>query len=257
LQRIAKGTSSAQQLTLSFWVKSNVTGSYVVGLEDVDNSRYVGATYSVSASATWEKKTITFPADTTGAFDNDNANSLTLLFFLGAGSNRTSGTLNTTWASTVTANQAVGQTNLAAATNNYWQITGVQLEVGPTGTGFEFKSYGRELAECQRYYYRLADTGNSQTVLACHYYSSTQVNAIPQFPVTMRTGPSLHAASGTDFYNIERNSGEDKVNAWTISSATPYAARIYNNTEASGTAGHGGWFYTANSSSFLAFSAEL
>jgi hypothetical protein len=156
LQAICKGTSSAQQLTLSFWVKSNVTGTYIAELFDVDNTRQVSAAYSIASSGTWEKKTIVFPADTTGAFDNDNANSFTVNFFLGAGSDRTSGTLNTTWASSTNANRAVGQTNLAAATNNYWQITGVQLEVGAVDTPFEFKPFAQDLQECQRYY----ETGN-------------------------------------------------------------------------------------------------
>jgi hypothetical protein len=155
VQRIAKGTSSAQQVTLSFWVKANVTGTYVAELYDVNNTRQVSAAYTVSASATWEKKTITFPADTTGVFTNDNAAALYAIFWLGAGSTYTGGTLNTVWAADTSNKRAAGQTNLAAATNNYWQITGVQLEVGPTGTGFEFKSFGQELRECQRYYQRI------------------------------------------------------------------------------------------------------
>ena len=156
LQRIAKGTASAQQLTLSFWVKSNVIGTFVCELEDTDNTRTISASYSVSASATWEKKTLTFAADTTGVLDNDNAGSLTARFWLAASSTWTSGSLQTTWGSTTNANRAVGQTNLAAATNNYWQVTGVQLEVGPVATSFEFKSFGQELRECQRYYQRFA-----------------------------------------------------------------------------------------------------
>jgi hypothetical protein len=152
LQQFLKGTASAKGFTLTFWVKSNVTGTYVVAIRDLDNARSVSATYSVSASATWEKKTIFFPADTTGAFDNDNALSALLVFGLGAGTNYTSGTLNTTWASYTAANLLVGQTNLASATNNYWQITGVQLEVGDTATPFEHRTYGEELRLCQRYY---------------------------------------------------------------------------------------------------------
>jgi len=152
LQQFLKGTSSAKQFSLSFWVKSNVTGTYIAELLDVDNSRRVSASYSVSASATWEKKTITFPADTTGAFDNDNAVSLEVFFHLGAGTNITSGSpLQTTWG-TGTTTRATGQTNLAAATNNYWQITGVQLEAGSVATPFEFEDIGTTLAKCQRYY---------------------------------------------------------------------------------------------------------
>jgi hypothetical protein len=136
LQQIAKGTSSAKELTVSFWVKSNVTGTYIAELRDIDNTRQVSKSYSISASATWEKKTITFPADTTGALDNDNGDSFRVQFWLAAGSNFTSGTLNTSWASITDANRVVGQVNVAASTNNYWQITGVQLEVGSTATEF-------------------------------------------------------------------------------------------------------------------------
>jgi hypothetical protein len=152
LQRIAKGTSSAQQLTVSFWVKANVTGTYVVELRDADNSRSCSNQYTISSSATWEKKTLVFASDATGVLDNDNSRSVDLNFWLAAGSNFTSGSLGTTWASTTNANRAVSQTNLAASTNNYWQITGVQLEVGPAPTPFEFKPYAQELRECQRYY---------------------------------------------------------------------------------------------------------
>ena len=191
LQRIAKGTSSAQKLTLSFWVKSNVTGTYIADLLDTDNTRQVSASYTISASATWEKKTITFPADTTGAFDNDNALSLRVRWWLGAGSDYTSGTLATTWASTTAANMAVGQTNLAAATNNYWQITGVQLEVGPVATPFEFKSYGQELRECQRYYWRnTSDTAYGFFALGSGT-SSTATAFTLQHPVPMRAAPTV------------------------------------------------------------------
>jgi hypothetical protein len=152
VQAILKGTSSAKQITLSFWVKSNVTGTYIAELNDIDNTRAVSAAYTIASSGTWEKKTIVFPADTTGAFDNDNGDSLRLQFWLGAGTNFTSGTLATTWASTTNANRAVGQTNVAASTNNYWQVTGVQLEVGSVATDYEFKPYDFELRQCQRYY---------------------------------------------------------------------------------------------------------
>jgi hypothetical protein len=152
VQRVRKGTSSAQRLTVSFWVKSNVTGTYTAFLYDYTNNRQVNAAYTISASATWEKKTITFPADTSGAIANDNAAGLAIAFNVAAGSNYTSGTLATTWATSVAANQSPGQVNLAAATNNYWQVTGCQLEIGDVATDFEFKSFGQELRECQRYY---------------------------------------------------------------------------------------------------------
>jgi hypothetical protein len=152
VQQFLKGTASAKQFSLSFWVKSNATGTYIAEIRDPDNNRSVSASYTISAADTWEKKTITFPADTTGVLDNDNATSISLIWWCGAGTTYTSGTLATTWETLTSANRAVGQTNLAAATNNYWQVTGVQLEAGAVATPFEFEDYGTTLRKCQRYY---------------------------------------------------------------------------------------------------------
>jgi hypothetical protein len=256
VQRIAKGTADAKQLTVSFWVKSNVTGTYIVALYDWDNTRSVSAAYTVSASATWEKKTVTFPADTTGTLDNDNAESLALWFVLGAGSNRTSGTLATAWESHTQANLAPGQTNLAAAINNYWQITGVQLETGSVASPFEFEPYEATLRKCQRYYY-LHCSGLNKIMFMGANYSATEIDAVCHFPVPMRTGPSLTIASGTNYYRLDRNGGVDYVDAMTIGYAQEHAAGMYNNTQASGTAGDAGWMFTNNASSSIAFSAEL
>jgi hypothetical protein len=97
---------------------------------------------------TWEKKTITFEGDTTGALDNDNAQSLNLQFWLGAGTTYTSGTLNTTWGASVNANRAVGQVNIADSTSNDWYITGIQLEAGTTASDFEFLPVDVNLDRC-------------------------------------------------------------------------------------------------------------
>lgn len=192
LQRIKKGTASAEQLTLSFWVKANVTGTYIAELEDLDNGRNVSASYTVTQSATWERKTITFPADTSGVLDNDNATSLSLIFWLGAGSNWTSGTLATSWTSPTMANRVAGQTNLAAATNNYWQITGVQLETGPVATPFEFEPYEATLRKCQRYYWRWDSASNSYRALPLGYAdTTTKIRFFMYHPVPMRVGPSI------------------------------------------------------------------
>lgn len=256
IQQFLKGTTSAKPFALSFWVKSNVTGTYTVNLRDADNARSCAASYSVSASATWEKKTIIFPADTTGAFDNDNALSLRLTFNLALGSLYTSGTLGTTWASTVDANLGVGQTNLASAINNYWQITGVQLEAGAVATPFEFEDAGVTLAKCQRYYYFVC-SGTTKTFGVGFYNSATQVDTVVGFPVTMRTEPTLAATSGTDYYRFTSNSSTDTFNSLTIARQTTNTALLTNNTEASGTEYRAGRFETNNASSFVAFTAEL
>jgi hypothetical protein len=189
VQQFLKGTSSAKQFSVSFWVKSNVTGTYILELFDYNNTRQVSASYTVSASATWEKKTITFPADTTGAFTNSNAAALGCNFWLGAGTTYTSGTLNTTWAANTNANRVVGQTNLASAINNYWQVTGIQLEVGSVATPFEFENYATTLLKCQRYFIRLQ--GYS---LLYHAVGSGNTNCrggIVSIPTTMRTLPTI------------------------------------------------------------------
>jgi hypothetical protein len=260
LQRIAKGTASAQQLTLSFWVKSNVTGTYIANLYDGDNTRTVSSSYSVSASATWERKTITFPADSTGIFVNDNNASLYVLFGLGAGSNYTSGTLGTTWATAVNATRFVGQTNLAAATNNYWQITGVQLEVGTVATPFEFKSYADDLQQCLRYYYRISPAAVSKVFGACSANTTTSANVVGTFPVPMRVAPTALDQTGTATdYQV------NMANVNTVCSAVPVLPGAITAdgwgagfTVASGlTAGQAGRGTTATSSAYLGWSADL
>lgn len=223
VQRIAKGTASALQLTLSFWVKSNVTGTYVTELVDNDNTRFVSASYSVSASATWEKKTITFPADMTGVLDNDNAASLTLNYWLGAGSTYSGGSpLRTAWGTT-TNTRAVGQTNLAAATNNYWQVTGVQLEVGPAATPFEFKSFGQELRECQRYCQRF-DGGTDVRIGFARTVSGILAVGIIPFLQRMRVTPTVISWNAIQLENP--GIASYAATAITLNNAAPTSAGI-------------------------------
>tara|TARA_R100001460_G_scaffold42664_1_gene78827 strand:- start:1046 stop:2149 length:1104 start_codon:yes stop_codon:yes gene_type:complete len=153
LQELKKGTSSAEKVTLSFWVRSSLTGTYVVELNDKDNTRHIAKTYTISQADTFEYKTLTFDGDTTGTLDNDSQRSFQINWWLAAGSTYTSGTLATSWASEVSANRAAGlNVNLASSTDNNWYLTGVQLEVGSNASDFEHRSFGEELAACQRYY---------------------------------------------------------------------------------------------------------
>jgi hypothetical protein len=152
LQHLLKGTSSAKALTLSFWVKSNKTGTYIVSLFDNDNSRNISKSYTIDTASTWEKKEITFAGDTTGTLDNDNANSLQLEFFFGAGTDYSSGTLQTSWGAYSQADRAVGQVNLADSTSNELYITGIQLEIGEATTDFQFEPYQTTINKCYRYF---------------------------------------------------------------------------------------------------------
>ena len=163
LQAIKKGTSNAESLTISFYVKSNKTGTGQVLLQDKDNSRNVGKTYTINSANTWEKKVLSFPADTTGAFDNDNAKSLEIEWALDAGSNFTSGTLPATWTSSNNNQRAVNNFSLGDSTDNDWAITGLQLEVGEfdstTIPSFPFESFTSNLTKCSRYYTEINQNG--------------------------------------------------------------------------------------------------
>ena len=195
LQHLKKGTSSAEKTTLSFFVKSNKTGTYIAELRDIDNNRTIGKAYTISSADTWEQKIITFDGDTTGAFGNDNGNSLQIIWYLAVGSVYNSGTLATSWGSRVNANTAVGQVNLADSTDNEWYITGIQLEVGEQATPFEHRSFGEELALCQRYFELL----NGGIAMGASD-SATTTQASVQYKQSKRTGATI-AKSGTVYAN--------------------------------------------------------
>lgn len=154
LQHLKKGTSSAESITLSFWVRSSKTGTYIVEIRDNDNTRIICSSYTINSADTFEYKTLTFAGDTVGSLDDDNALSFQCIWWLASGTDFTSGTLATSWASSTNANRAVGQVNLADTANATWYITGVQLEVGEQATPFEHRSFADELLKCQRYYYQ-------------------------------------------------------------------------------------------------------
>jgi hypothetical protein len=197
LQYLKKGTANAESLTASFWVKSSKTGTYIVELYDYDNTRTISKSYIINSANTWEKKTLTFAGDTTGAFDNDNEVSLYLNFWLGSGTDYTSGTLQTSWGAYSATDRAVGQVNLADNTANEFYITGVQLEAGTTASDFEFLPYDVNLLRCQRYYQDY--TGENIYVMGQAY--GTGASGLRQtFPlkVSMRASPTYTASSESD-----------------------------------------------------------
>ena len=203
-QQLAKGTSNAKRVTLSFWVKSTITGTYIAELFDDDNTRQVSQAYTVSSSNTWEYKTITFPADTSGALANDNGNSFEVVWGLGMGSNYTSGTLNTSWSNNTNANRFVGQVNAFSSTDNEFYLTGVQLEVGEVATPFEHESFAETLQKCQRYFTRIPriDGSSANTQIANGMGNTTNnfLGVIP-FPTEMRANPTLTVSGSFRVFN--------------------------------------------------------
>ena len=253
-----KGTSNAEKFTLAFWVKSNKTTTGQVNLFDIDNDRLVSGTYTISSANTWEKKIINFPADTTGGFDNDNALSLLVEFFLDSGSNFSSGTAPTAWEAQTNADRNANNFAIGSSTDNDFAMTGVQLEVGEfsstTIPPFQFETFGDNLARCQRYYYRMINENVAMGTFS--YYSSGRVEAGVSFPVTMRTAPSLVSTSGSSYFRVQRNGGDNNLNDLSAGNIGLTHASIFNTDEASGTAGHAGFGYSRGSG-YLSWDAEL
>ena len=260
LQHLKKGTSSAAPTTLQFWVKSNKTGTYICELFDNDNSgRHINKSYTISSANTWEKKTITFAGDTTGALGNDNGTSLTVIWWLGAGSGMSSGTLQTSWGTRTDANRAAGNVNLADSTDNEWYITGVQFEVGDVATEFEHEPFERTLAKCQRYFYQIGypDKVNSSVNVAMGYYlNGSRVDFVIDLPVTMRAVPAISANSGTNYYSAYTN-GDDYFDAFDgINAATAQNFTIYRSSQVSGNYGYA-VLLNKTASGLIAADAEL
>jgi hypothetical protein len=201
LQNLDKGTADAKELTLSFYVKSAKTGTYIVEFQDANNGRNCQRVYTINTANTWEYKTLTVPGDTTGTLTNNNGHSFTIRYWLAAGSNFTSGSLQTDWGATVNADRAVGQVNLADSTSNDWFITGVQLEVGNTATPFQHESYAKTLSKCMRYYQEYTSSTNGFGISGAGYCeTSTQTEFVFFLTVPMRT---LASANITEIGDLE------------------------------------------------------
>jgi len=254
LQYLKKGTSSAESLTLSFWVRSNKTGTYVAELEDNDNTRHIAKTYTISAADTWEKKTITFDGDTTGAFTNDNNLSLTLGFYLVVGPDLASGTQATSWASLVAANRAADQTvNIADSTANEWYITGVQLEVGTTASDFEFLPYDVNLQRCMRYYFNHYTPDDSALYGLFTAHTSTAGRMPYRFVVPMRDAPTVSSSTAGGFTWLGNNTSGNP-SAIGSESLNKYSCTV--NITGSFTQGYSYWL-AGSTTTQLNFDAEL
>jgi hypothetical protein len=252
---LAWGTASAATVTLSFWVRSSLTGTFGGVISNGSNARAYPFTYTINSANTWEKETITIVGDTTGTWASDNTAGIELNFGLGVGSTF-SGTAGT-WAAGNFLS-ATGATSVVGTNGATFYITGVQLEKGTTATSFDYRDYGRELAMCQRYYYVHA-SGSPFNIGSGFYYSSSFVTALIYFPVSMRTAPVLVQSTGTNYYGIYANSALDTFDSFNSGIAQPstQSCGIEVSTGVSGTAGQAGRVVTNNASASIAFNSEL
>jgi hypothetical protein len=196
------GTVNAQTITLSFWVRSSLTGTFGAGLTNNGATRNYPFTYLISSANTWEYKTITVAGDTTGTWLTDNGSGILLYFGLGAGSSFSS-TANA-WNGTTNAFIPTGAVSVVGTNGATFYITGVQLEKGSTATPFEFRSIGQELALCQRYY-EVAYILGGMPVTITHAFTSGAAYGVYPFKVEKRATPT--GSSSGSFIALTANGG--------------------------------------------------
>jgi len=254
LQYLKYGTSSAESTTLSFWVKSNKTGTYTVNaLGDIGGSgKLYSQAYTISSADTWEKKTLTFIGDTALAINNNSSNGLQLMWNLLAGTSKSSGSLQT-WGSNTQANRAVGQVNLADSTSNELYITGIQWETGTTASDFEFLPFDVNLQRCKRYFLSLQGVGSTAIGSGISQSSSASAFYI-NFITSMRSSPTAtYSSLGiTDATNYSANVSSIQ----SIESGTT-GARIIVNNASSATALRSALLIVNDANAYLHLNSEL
>ena len=256
-----KGTSSAEKMTVAFWVKSNKTGTGQLTVKDSDNDRQVAGTYAISSADTWEHKVINLPADTSGAMNNDNGAGFRFEWWLGAGSSYSGGAVPTAWEARADGDRGVSTLAINDNTANDWAITGIQVEVGEfsstTLPPFQFEDTGDNLTRCQRYYLNYIE-GNGKIVGITASYNSSEVVLMHNFPTSMRSAPTLEISTGSSYYqhgeagSVQAITGSDI----SIDRATLNGAQLLL-TSMSANSGDGGFIYTGSSSSKISYTAEL
>ena len=251
------GTASAKPITISFWVRSSLTGTFGGGLTNGASNRSYPFTYTISVANIWEQKSITIAGDTSGTWASTNTTALRLNYNIGAGSDNigTAGAWNSD--NDFSATGAIDIINTLSAT---WQITGVQLEVGSTATSFDYRPYGTELALCQRYYQTFGGDQNNQSFSIFQAYSSTAVNTgvIPFF-AKMRTVPTFTYSALSDFIIQNSTGGGLTPTLLQIGAAenTTTCGSLRATVSSGLTAGNAVGFLASNTNARLNFSAEL
>ena len=270
VQHFNYGSSASEEVTVSFYVRSNVTGVYTVEFRlNADGASTITKQYTISSANTWERKILKLPTNTATSITNDNSNGFEIAFCVAAGSNFTTGSLGTSWATTATSSRYAGQAaNIMSSTDNEWYITGIQMEVGSQATPFEHRSVAEELRLCQRYYEVVLDASKTTSDFSSYYPTinilqcskSDQINYSPRFLVEKRSHAStMTNTSGTNYYRAYNHSDNKYVNSF------GYATQNVNHNNggllymsiSGGTEGKAFFLMLMNSSIKMAFDSEL
>ena len=262
-QHLEYGTNDAKPVTLSFWIKTSITGTYCFFLQNDDGDRIQVKEYTVNSADTWEKKIITIPGDASGTINNDSGRGLWCGWVLMAGTDRhgSKDTWRTTGADYATSSQVNALNNTA---NNIY-LTGIQLEVGKVATPFEHRSYGEELALCQRYYCQIggASQGGGGFDYLAHGFADTTTRAIHliQFPQEMRAAPTLICSQTASNFYWRAPIGNPTSPTATSLPTLGGSSKVWGRVDCNGSgfsAGTGCFFEQKNSvNTFIAFNAEL
>jgi hypothetical protein len=245
------GTANAKTVTLSFWVRSSLTGTFGGALSNQDGSRSYPFSYTISSANTWEYKTITITGDTTGTWLTTNGLGLALRIGLGVGSTYL-GTAGA-WAAGANYFSATGATSVVGTNGATFYITGVQLEVGSTATSFDYRPYGTELALCQRYYYGLS--GSGVPIMIGQAYTTSAVIGSFVIRTEMRTTPTL-SYNSLDAWTSTGSASS--ATTWTIDSGSSNKLLRINASGGSGlVAGNASGMYFLSGASYFNLSAEL
>jgi len=244
------GTANAKTVTLSFWIRSSLTGNFGASILNSGVNRSYPFLYSISAANTWEYKTVTIAGDTSGTWLTDNGIGLRIMFNIG-GRSTVLGTANT-WGSS-RFDGATGSTNILATLSATWQVTGVQLEVGTQATSFEYRQYQQELALCQRYYYRCGANTNFITI-GIGQASGSNAGYF-SLPMSMRASPTSTFSAVT----INDATVNNTIASVAIVGSTTNTGFLINYTGSSSnlTTGKAVQIYGTGTTSFVDFSAEL
>lgn len=255
LSDLAWGSANAATVSLSFWVRSSLTGTMGGAVTNAASNRSYPFSYTIGSANTWEYKTIVIPGDQSGTWVlSGTTSSMYVRFAFGTGSTR-SGTANT-WAS-ANYDGPTGATAVTATSGATWYVTGIQLEKGVAATSFDFRSYGQELALCQRYYQQIV-SGAGAVMGPASYFSSTRADGVMPLAVSMRTTPSFSITTGSNYYRayIAGNS----YNSTSVSfngCSSNFTMLLFYNSSMSGLANGAGWWESLSASANIGVTAEL